>query len=530
MIGEAQAVRERMMADLSRRRDVGRRQLAQLADGRDRLLSAYEQVRRSLDEITSELASSVPEAERLAGDALNRPLAGDEELMASTMGTRRPMPVISSAPAIEVAVEHHETHIEPRVETEDSVESSTEDSVAIATATDTADSDDVGADNDTADATEPTWADDQPAAEIGSDPVADAVPAEDVVDITTVPDSTEVPDAPSDMPEFASIAPDAEPEPDVPPTRVEPAVVIDLTDRHAASAAGSVDDLFARIRAARSESVAHAVEVLAAEVPASSAPASPAASSSSLADGSDAGVAAASVEEAVSAEGDVQTMTSSPFDARRAALELTERSLARHLKRVLADEQNEVLERLRQARSMPNLEELVGDLAEHAERYRAAAADDLRAAAIAGARSCGADGSAAERLGTHAKVRDGVLAEVGMELTGLIRDRIGRCLDEGQGDPDEAAHQLRAAYREMKVQRLDALASHFAVSAYARGAFAAIPADAKVCWMVDPDGPECADAEDNHLAGALDHGASFPTGHVQPPAHLGCRCHVVVAD
>jgi hypothetical protein len=45
-----------------------------------------------------------------------------------------------------------------------------------------------------------------------------------------------------------------------------------------------------------------------------------------------------------------------------------------------------------------------------------------------------------------------------------------------------------------------------------------------VCWMVDPNGPPCADAEDNSLAGATALGSEFPTGHTHPTAHTGCRC------
>jgi hypothetical protein len=51
-----------------------------------------------------------------------------------------------------------------------------------------------------------------------------------------------------------------------------------------------------------------------------------------------------------------------------------------------------------------------------------------------------------------------------------------------------------------------------------------------VCWAVDPNGPACADAEDNALAGVITHGEHFPTGHQHPLAHAGCRCLVVPLD
>jgi hypothetical protein len=125
---------------------------------------------------------------------------------------------------------------------------------------------------------------------------------------------------------------------------------------------------------------------------------------------------------------------------------------------------------------------------------------------------------------------DAALAELGLQMTGILRDRVEHCLDDSGGDPDEAAHRLRAAYREVKSQRLDAAAAHIAVSAYAKGMFATLPSGSRVCWTVDPDGPQCPDAEDNALAGALVLGEDFPTGHTNAPAHVGCRCLVMPAD
>ena len=49
LITDAQALRERVLADLSRRRNAGRAQIEQLREGRDRLLGAYEVVQRTID-------------------------------------------------------------------------------------------------------------------------------------------------------------------------------------------------------------------------------------------------------------------------------------------------------------------------------------------------------------------------------------------------------------------------------------------------------------------------------------------------
>jgi hypothetical protein len=86
---------------------------------------------------------------------------------------------------------------------------------------------------------------------------------------------------------------------------------------------------------------------------------------------------------------------------------------------------------------------------------------------------------------------------------------------------------IRTVYREWKMQQIDKLVSDIARLAYSRGAYLVLDAGTKVCWMVDPNGPACSDAEDNSLAGTIALGENFPTGHEHPVVHSGCRCLVV---
>jgi DivIVA domain-containing protein len=76
MVAEAQAVRERVLQDLSRRRKLARQQVEQLRAGRQRLLDAYDVVRQTLDEATTELRVAWPEA-RLAAETAGRRVADD---------------------------------------------------------------------------------------------------------------------------------------------------------------------------------------------------------------------------------------------------------------------------------------------------------------------------------------------------------------------------------------------------------------------------------------------------------------------
>ena len=63
-----------------------------------------------------------------------------------------------------------------------------------------------------------------------------------------------------------------------------------------------------------------------------------------------------------------------------------------------------------------------------------------------------------------------------------------------------------------------------------RGALAGVAPETPIRWVVDPAGPECADAEDNALGGVVCAGEVFPTDHVCAPAHAGCRCMILPAD
>src|SRR5206468_12034107 len=67
MVAEAQAVRERVLKDLARRRKVAGVQVEQLLAARERLLQAYQVVRNNLDQVDHELAAAESEA-HLAAD------------------------------------------------------------------------------------------------------------------------------------------------------------------------------------------------------------------------------------------------------------------------------------------------------------------------------------------------------------------------------------------------------------------------------------------------------------------------------
>jgi hypothetical protein len=343
-----------------------------------------------------------------------------------------------------------------------------------------------------------------------------------------LPDLASVADAPDASEIEASEIEDGE----APEVREAPETNDAPGDGHRNADGSPVDDIFARLRAQRVEAVATARVVLADE----HGELSPAAVAvREVIDVTDAGSAVGPAETAgdpdvfdVTESEPATTVESSQLAVRRAELGLIEKTLARHLKRALADEQNDVFDRLRRTAHTPAADVVFGSEIDHLDRYRAAVEADVRSAATAGARRGGASPLDSSAVIDRARVVEAVLAEVAIDVAGPMRARLLDSLAQAGQDCEEATSLLRAAYREWKTQRFDDLASHIVISAYERGLVAAVPAGTCMRWMIDPSGAPCPDAEDNALAGPVPAGEPFPTGHVVPPAHVGCRCHLVV--
>ena len=111
--------------------------------------------------------------------------------------------------------------------------------------------------------------------------------------------------------------------------------------------------------------------------------------------------------------------------------------------------------------------------------------------------------------------------------------RSPRVLDEGPYEPAAELHRalgaaVGARYREWRSQDLEALVGDLLSAAYARGAFDAAPAGARLRW-IPAEVDHCPDCDDNALEATVK-GQPFPTGQTYPPAHPGCRCMLALAD
>jgi len=220
----------------------------------------------------------------------------------------------------------------------------------------------------------------------------------------------------------------------------EPARVVSLfaktSDRAETKPTSSVDDLFARLRESRADTVVERAVIV--EVP------------------------AAEVEDE-----EAESQTESGVDTVAEAVVPLILSASRKLKRVLADEQNELLDLLRRKEPVRTLDDLLPWEADQSARYSAAVEKDLVAAAVAGAQG-GSDGR------NPAIVRPAIDA-VTNDIISPLRDRLTRSIDKAAGVNSDLANEVRGIYREWKAHRIDEYVEEIVRLAYDRGALTVTP-------------------------------------------------------
>ena len=520
MVNEARAYRERVLSELSRRRELARQQIEQLVHGRDRLLQAFERARIAAVDVMAELTPLGEPSEYVNLS----PTTGPVPLMVPNHGAEQPA-VAAPAGAVETAAEHDDAADEPADGEYDEVD----------------DIDDDLVDDDLVDDELEGHADDEAAGEDGDDDETtldelDAAFADDTDDPDDDPDDVAAPvadDRPAPDPELNADA-EAEPEADA-DAPLAPVVAlfageidrpeVDDDALPASAPKATVDDLFARLRAARAEDVA--AKAQAATDTGTDEPPNGTADTTTATPAATPSVFDATPEAPVEAAADADD---TPFSRREAAITPLIIAGARKLKRVLADEQNDVLHALRRG-TVDRLDALVPKAAEHIGRYTHAIHEELRSAALAGAASLdGREAAAHEREIVKAHALQTALDALADRMVDPLRERLDRAVADAAGDPDELTEHVRAIYREWKTQRIDEHVEDVVRIAFGHGALAVLTPGTPICWAVDPNGPACPDADDNALGGAVAAGQPFPTDHLCAPAHPGCRCLLVRAS
>ena len=482
MVNEARAYRERVLADVARRRELAREQIEDLMHGRDRIVQVFDRARIATEDVLRELDDVAEEPSEFVNLA---PTTGPIPIIvqADEIEAREAMrPAVSSAPAFvpydqdeDIAVMAEEVVIDRTARIEEVIdikevmaieEKVVEEQTPIA-----------------------------PVVELVVEaPVSNVVPLFARQETTVV-----VADLDEDL--------DEDDDDDV----NDPPLVI--VEQKAKAVVPPADDIFAKLRRSGAESVAK--EVATTQLKKVEPKKKP---------------AEKKIEPVV--EEIIETLveeaaTATPFELRDEELVPVIATMSRKLKRVLADEQNEVLDILRGKLPVKTLDAIVGPKADHSARILEALEASLKAAALTGAKSLSnASDKDLQKMVTSqmAAINEFVIATV----VAPLRERLSRSMSQAAGDNAELTSLVRLVYREWKNQHVDTQIDNIAQTSFGRGAFAALTPGVKVCWKVDPDGPACADAEDNSLAGFVNAGEAFPTGHTHAPAHAGCRCALVL--
>lgn len=198
--------------------------------------------------------------------------------------------------------------------------------------------------------------------------------------------------------------------------------------------------------------------------------------------------------------------------------------LSRNAKRALQDEQNELLDRIRQVKKGRAESALVLPTVEDASVAWSKVIGEAVDAAYRGGWQQLAGESGAAPAGAPA----GLVTDHAAALVGLLRDRLVAAIDEPADDGDAVTQRISARFREFKGQELEAALGDLLATVWARGGFDAAPAGARLQWVPAAEG-HCADCDDNALEPTV-RGEPFPTGQPHPPAHPGCRCLLVIAE
>jgi len=513
MVNEAREYREKVLSELSRRRDAARAQIEQLLHGRDRLMNAFERARIASESVLDELHDAHDEPETLVN-------------LAPTTG---PIPIVNPHhPSVTAYDQEVQTEVvaavkqaEEMVKTGGAVIDMSLDEIFEPTAAEleSIDAEEFGAETETVEA------------EVIDAPVEVNI---DVVEVTVDEEIAETADVVVDEPEEVTVtnvvslfgrrnSPVPEVEPEVPAVEETPIAeeahevsVIDhpVNDKpkKEAKADHSVDDIFAKLRAGSTQTVAAATTEQ-AESPAPAEPKAAKPKKSTKPEHAES-PAPKKIEAAVDP---------ARFAARNEAIAPTVPNVARKFKRVLADEQNNVLEHLRGKRSSLEMDAIIGTVEEQAQRYAAAIAEDSMAAAGAGAKSM-KDARGTSKRVTQKVVNAATEKAIVEGLVAMFREDTRIAIGEAEGDRGILASLMRDVYRKWKMTGIDEHVDDVVCAAFNIGAFVSLEPTAAIVWMVDADSPCCGDCADNSLAGELTKGQEFPTGHSHPMAHAGCRC------
>lgn len=196
---------------------------------------------------------------------------------------------------------------------------------------------------------------------------------------------------------------------------------------------------------------------------------------------------------------------------------------ARRLKRLLQEDHNDLLDRLRTRRGKGALEDNLAPVEEQLRRFHAGLNEALGRAFSEGRRAAGATGETDASAAVNKLVSRQVLNPLRAEVSKAVA--AGLAAEDSASALSERANDV---FRVWKGVRTQLLGEGIAYAAYHQGqldAWRSTP-DSRKVWVLATDEQECPNdvCRRNAEVGAVDLKTPFPSGHMAPPAHGACTC------
>ena len=211
------------------------------------------------------------------------------------------------------------------------------------------------------------------------------------------------------------------------------------------------------------------------------------------------------------------TDTEELFVRRDAALEPSLTMLTRKVKRALQDDQNVMLDRLRDVQGMI-VDELEEERLQRA-RYADVAYEALFEAAQGGLQFVLDETGIGDGITSSVVIQE-CATDLAVTIVVALRKRL---LSESAGDGAERANTVYKEWRGARVERLCADASRRAFNA----GIVAGSQSRELRFLVAPSDASCDDCSNNEAHGTVRAGQPFPSGSAFPPVHAGCACLVL---
>jgi len=218
-----------------------------------------------------------------------------------------------------------------------------------------------------------------------------------------------------------------------------------------------------------------------------------------------------------------KAMAAGPLEARSAALGEDPLNASRRMKRLLQEDQNELLDKLRTKRGKGTAEENMVSVEHHTARFLDGLTELLERAFTQGRKVGGS-----EEPGDPSTAVSNLVAR---QLVTPLRAELSKVLEEGLTAQDTAtsiSERASDVYRVWKGVRTELLGEGMVYAAFHQGLMDAwnVKGAAQKTWVLSTDEVECPKdiCKKNSEAGGVAIGGAFPSGHLAPPAHGGCTC------